>query len=122
MWGNTTTSRNGTMGSVSITSFFSLSRPNISPYTSPNRPGRAVPTVPSAPENSAWWCFRKSGLTDLLDEGDRLFPVEDHVARHHALLHLLHRGEVVHEVEHQVLDDHAQSACADFPLNREIGD
>ncbi len=29
MWGKTTTSRSGTMGRVSITSAFSLSRPNI---------------------------------------------------------------------------------------------
>ncbi len=29
MCGNTTTSRSGTMGSVSITSIFSLSRPNM---------------------------------------------------------------------------------------------
>src|SRR4030095_3066626 len=78
MCGNTTTSRSGTMGRVSITSAFSLSRPNTG----------------------------GGALAYLLDQRNGLLPVQDDLAGHHALFHLLHRGQVVHQVEHQVLDDH----------------
>ena len=45
MCGNTTTSRSGTMGRVSITSAFSLSRPNMVPYRdTPERADSAAPT------------------------------------------------------------------------------
>src|SRR5437867_2560416 len=94
MCGNTTTSRSGTMGRVSITSAFSLSRPSTG----------------------------GGALAHLLDEGDGLLPVQDDLAGHHALLHLLHRGQVVHQVEHQVLDDHPQPPGPDLAYDREIGD
>src|SRR5262245_14677492 len=104
MWGKTTTSRRGTMGNVSITSILSLSRPNMLNEAPPE--GREA-LLPAA-------------STHLLDESDRLFPVEDHVARHHALLDLLHRGEVVHELQHEVFDDHPQAAGADLARDREV--
>src|SRR6266571_441125 len=111
MCGNTTTSRSGTIGRVSITSVLSFSFPNI---PQAHRSRHQCDTTRS-PEGRA-------ALTDLLDEGDGLLAVEHDLPGHHALLHLLHRGQVVHQVEHQVLDDHPQAARPDLPDDGEVGD
>src|SRR4029450_11693603 len=107
MCGNTTKSRKGTIGKVSITSPLSLSRGERSEATRP-------PARPRRQGEGRYSSRPFDPLSDLLDEGDRLLPVEHHFPGDHALLDLLHRGEVVHEVQHQVLDDHPQPTCPDL--------
>src|SRR5262245_19534602 len=116
MCGNTTTSRSGTIGSVSITSALSLSLPNIC-----SQPRDAAPLLLTSVGGVRLWRVRRPGLPDLLDQGDGLLPVQHDVPGDHALLDFLHRGQVVHQVEHQVLDDHPQTARADLPRDGEVG-
>src|SRR5688572_24602149 len=108
MCGNTTRSRNGTMGRVSITSAL--------PYARRPKTWRKRGEAGRAPRDSP------VRLSDLLDQGDRLLPVQHDVPGDDTLLDLLHRGKVVHQVEHQVFDDHPEAPRADLPLDGEIGD
>src|SRR5205085_12650441 len=72
MCGKTTTSRSGTIGSVSYSSIDSL-----------------------------------RVLAGLFDQRDRLFLAHDDLAGDDALADLLLAGQRVHQVEHEILDDHA---------------
>ena len=58
----------------------------------------------------------------LFDDGDRLLLRLYHLARDDALPNLLLAGQRVHQVEHDVLDDHAQAARANLPAQRRLGD
>src|SRR5262245_8848403 len=82
MWGNTTTSRSGTIGRVSYTS-------------------NGVST-----------------LTGLLDQRNRFVLGHDHFARDGDLSDLLLVRHLIHEIEHQVLDDHSEAARADLAFER----
>src|SRR3982750_1519760 len=79
MCGKTTTSRSGTIGSVSYSSIDSL-----------------------------------RVLAGLFDQRDRLFLAHDDLAGDDALADLLLAGQRVHQVEHEILDDHGQPAGADL--------
>src|SRR5687768_1978520 len=56
----------------------------------------------------------------LLDHGYRLFLGLDHLASDDALPDLLLAGERVHQVEHQVLDDHPEPAGANLATQRRL--
>src|SRR5215831_12049040 len=84
MWGKTTTSRSGTIGSVSYSSIESLRR----------------------------W------LAGLFDQRDRLFLAHDDLAGDHAFADLLLARQRIHQVEHEIFDDHAQAARADLARQR----
>src|SRR6266850_7229308 len=94
MCGKTTTSRNGTIGSVSY--------------------------------SSIWWmtnvqCRRAAfRLPGFFYQRDRLFFVLHDLAGDDALPDLLLAGQRVHQVEHQVLDDHPQAARADLARQRQL--
>src|SRR6476646_2519282 len=72
----------------------------------------------------SYWSIRslKERLSRLLDDGNRLLLRLYHLARDHALPNLLLTGQRVHQVEHDVLDDHPQPARADLPAERGFGD
>src|SRR6266545_6582833 len=57
-------------------------------------------------------------LAGLFDQGDRLFLAHDDLAGDDALPDLLLTGQRVHQVEHELLDDHAQAARANFARQR----
>src|SRR6185312_2883002 len=60
------------------------------------------------------------GLTSLFDQGNRLVFRGDHFTRNRHFAQLLLVRHLIHQVEHQVLDDHAQAARADFALERRL--
>src|SRR5688500_7367972 len=69
------------------------------------------------------WIWRAgAGLSRLLDDGDGLLLRLYHLARDDALANLLLTGERVHQVEHDVLDDHPQAARPDLAPERRLGD
>src|SRR5262249_21491188 len=67
----------------------------------------------------------KSSIADylscLFDDSDRFLLRLYHLARDHALPNLLLTGQRVHQVEHDVLDDHPQTARANLPAQRRLG-
>src|SRR3954466_7613008 len=82
MCGKTTTSRSGTIGSVSYSSMESLV------------------------------------LAGLFDERNRLFLAHDDLAGDDALADLLLARQRVHQVEHEILDNHPQAARANLARQR----
>src|SRR3954466_1949508 len=96
MWGKTTTSRRGTIGRVSYSSM-------VNECLMPND------------ENP----LRSSRL---LDERDGFFLAHDDLAGDDALADLLLARERIHQVEHQIFDDHAQAARADLARQRLLRD
>src|SRR6185295_16880249 len=64
----------------------------------------------------------KCVLAGLFDQGDRLFLAHDDLAGDDALADLLLARERVHQVEHEILDDHAQAARPDLPRQRLLRD
>src|SRR5215831_7238918 len=65
---------------------------------------------------------RHCRLPRFFYQGNRLFLALDDLARDHALADLLLARQRVHEVEHQVLDDHPEAARADLPRQRQLRD
>src|SRR3954464_2301528 len=61
-------------------------------------------------------------LSCFLNQRDRLFLGLHHLAGDHAFADLLLAREVVHQVEHEVLDDHPQAARANFARECRFGD
>src|SRR5437667_2940124 len=53
--------------------------------------------------------------TSFLHHGQSNTPLLDHLPRHLELLDFLLAGEVEHEIEHQLFQDHTQAACPNFP-------
>src|SRR6266571_7198954 len=113
MWGKTTTSRMGIIGSRStfladgscVIKVFRLDR-----FVA----GLAEPaTIPIT--------LRKP-LARLLQKGEDDFLVFDHLVRDEEFLYLLLGRELVHNVQHKILEDDLQSSRAHFPLQREAGD
>src|SRR5882724_600446 len=105
MWGNTTMSRRGTRGRISR--FLVMNCELMVPFRSPacrTSPGKAFPASSS------------------LLERDRLGPARDDILVDQALLDVALRGDGVHEVEHQFLENDAQAAGADVSLQRLLGD
>src|SRR5262245_46991272 len=64
--------------------------------------------------------IRDPGSACLLDQGNRLVLCFDDLAGDDHLAELLLAGYRVHEVEHQVLDDHPEAAGADLPGERRL--
>src|SRR5215212_8593963 len=68
------------------------------------------------------WCrgrpSGRPGLTGFFDQRDRLVFRFDDLARDDDLTQLLLTWYRVHQVEHQVFDDHAQAAGADLARQR----
>src|SRR6478735_9431890 len=73
-------------------------------------------------DRSEWPARDGSFLSRFLNERDRLFLALHDFAGDDALPDLLLSGQRVHQIEHQVLDDHAQAAGADLPRQRRLGD
>src|SRR5438477_3573131 len=63
-----------------------------------------------------------SHLSSFLDQGDRLVLGEDDFAGDRHLADLLLVRHLIHQVEHQVFDDHPEAACADPPFERRLRD
>src|ERR1700722_6607128 len=66
-------------------------------------------------EASAW-------SPGLLDQGNRLVLRHDHFARDRDLADLLLVRHLIHQIEHQLFDDHPEAARADLPLERRLRD
>src|ERR1041385_6122193 len=89
-------------------------------YSFASFPSPACSPVPaSAPDD--WKGPSKPGLTCLFDQRNRLFLAHHDLAGDDALPHLFLARQRVHQVEHQVLDDHAQAARADLARQRLFG-
>src|SRR5258706_5543111 len=110
MCGKTTMSRSGSSGSdlraggapVWVTRDFLASSSS-----------RKIPMVLSS------WVRRESGrLRLLLEHEQRLAPPFDHLLADHALLDVIARGDVVHQVEHHIFEDRAQAASTRFAGER----
>src|SRR5437867_3890115 len=63
-----------------------------------------------------------SALACLLDQRNRLFLAHDDLAGDDALADLLLARQRVHQIEHEVLDDHPQAARADLARQRLLRD
>src|SRR5271165_2036843 len=63
-----------------------------------------------------------SSLARLLHDRHAHVALLDHVGRDFEFLQAPLAGEVVHEVEHQLFQDHAQPACANLARHRFLGD
>src|SRR5262249_9814838 len=78
---------------------------------------QATPTARSADARA--WRSRAAPLRRLFlgfrDE-NRLLVTQDHLARDHTLLEPLDRGKLVHDLEHHLFQDGAESAGARAPL------
>ena len=61
-------------------------------------------------------------LSGFLDQRDRLVLGHHDFARDRDLADLLLVRHLIHQVEHQVFDDHPQAARADLALERRFGD
>src|SRR3989442_8297974 len=61
-------------------------------------------------------------LSSFLDQGDGLVLRHDHFARDGHLADFLLVRHLIHEIEHQILDDHPQAARADLALERRFRD
>src|SRR6478672_955632 len=61
-------------------------------------------------------------LSSLLNQRDRLVLRHHDFARDRHLADLLLIRYLIHEIEHQVFDDHAETAGADLALERRLGD
>src|SRR5215210_6762410 len=68
------------------------------------------------------WGSPLAGSAGLLVQHDRLHAACHDLLVDHALLDVALRGDVVHEVQHELLEDDAQAAGADVPLERLAGD
>src|SRR5882757_8029801 len=69
-----------------------------------------------SPKSGVW------SLSGFFYQCDRLVLGFDDFTRDHALAHLLLVGQRIHEIQHEVLDDHAKSAGANLPLQRRLRD
>src|SRR6476646_3752265 len=63
-----------------------------------------------------------NGLSGLFEQTPINFPSADHIRGHNKVAHLALHGEVIHELEHEIFQNHAQSARADFALHSELRD
>src|SRR5262249_19707033 len=61
-------------------------------------------------------------LSRFFDQRNGLFLGLHDLAGDDALADLLLAGEVVHQVEHQIFDDHPQAACANLARQGRLGD
>src|SRR5262245_61436882 len=73
---------------------------------------RKIPMVLSSAEPGS------GGLRFLLEHQERLAPLLDHLLADHALLDVIARGDVVHQVEHHILEDRAKPARAGLARQR----
>src|SRR4051812_25294193 len=96
MCGKTTTSRSGTIGRVSYTS---------------NGDSMVVMAEGTAGELD---------LPGLFNQRDRLVLRHDDFARNSDFANLLLVRHLIHQIEHQVFDDHAQPARPDFAFERRL--
>src|SRR5688572_15619616 len=103
MCGNTTMSRSGSSGSALLT----LSGPPL--WVTRDRlassSSRKIPMILSSLAGA-----RSGGLRLLLEHEQRLASLFDHLLADHALLDVIARGDVVHQVEHHILENRAQTA------------
>src|SRR5258708_25161177 len=105
--GKMTMSRTGIIGTRFISCF---SRVNIqSPGFLLTRPGHGR-AVSSKPER----------LSGLLEQTPIDFARADHVRCNHEVAHLPLHGQVVHQFQHEVFEDHTQAARADFALKCQL--
>src|ERR1017187_7637105 len=110
MYGKMTTSRMGIIGRRFV-SDFSFEVSIVLPtgmVTTPVPPGARL--------------FRKLRLTGLLQYCKTDLLREYHFFGNLELADLFVRRQVVHQVQHQVFENHAQTACAHRALHGEIGD
>src|SRR5580704_1414396 len=69
----------------------------------------------------SYWSMRNWELAGLLNDGDRLLFRLYHLARDDALPNLLLTRQGVHQLEHDVLDDHPQPPRPDLALDLRLG-
>src|SRR5271165_774914 len=63
----------------------------------------------------------RSGLSGLFEQTPIDLPAADHFRGDDKIAHLALHREVIHKLEHQVFQNHAQSASANFALHGEFG-
>src|SRR5688572_26458167 len=102
MCGNTTMSRSGSSGSAlrGLSVPVAVTRDFLASSSS-----RKIPMVLSSLAG-----VRSGGLRLLLEHEQRLASLFDHLFADHALLDIIARGDVVHQVEHHIFEDRAQTA------------
>src|SRR6266542_1668595 len=113
MCGNTTMSRSGTSGRTSpvrVVISFDLMELLVLPWPRRRRTARGAAS--------------KGGeaLPRLAENRDGVRVVLDHVLGNDAFLDVLVRRDLVHHVEHEVLDDDLQTPCPDVPGESFLGD
>src|SRR5437867_8250608 len=79
------------------------------------------------PEPTGWEDARESqarfgSLAGLLQKTERVDLVQNDFLRNEALLHPARRRKLVHQVEHQLFHDQAQTASPDLAFEREPRD
>src|SRR5215831_7114755 len=115
MWGKTTMSRSGTSGSVSVCrealseDFMGFFNSNPAAGISGSRP----------PGRGPGWPCR---LSRLAQNRDGVRVVLDHVSGDDALLDVIVGRDLIHDIEHQILDDDLESPRADVARERFLGD
>src|SRR5262245_13633546 len=107
MCGKTTMSRSGSSGRALRLSGSPLwvTRDRLASSSS-----RKIPMVLSSLAGVAE--ARSGGFRLLLEHEQRLASLFDHLLADHALLDVIARGDVVHQVEHHIFEDRAQTARA----------
>src|SRR5262249_8324523 len=61
-------------------------------------------------------------LSGLLDQRDRFVLRQNDFAGNRDLTYLLLIRDLIHQIEHEIFDNHAQPARADLPLERRLRD
>src|SRR5262245_36450712 len=113
MCGKTTMSRRGSKGSALRFSGTPLwvTRDRLASSSS-----RKIPMVLSS--LAGMTDVRSGGLRLLLEHEQRLASLFDHLLADHALLDVIARGDVVHQVEHHIFEDRTETARPRLPGKR----
>src|SRR5208282_3756279 len=65
---------------------------------------------------------KENNLSRLLEQAPIDLMAADHIRGHDKVPHLALHREVVHQLQHEVFEDHTQAARADFALKRQLRD